>query len=185
MRNTSHKTKLTMLLHYVDIWRQRVGSREAVALIIVEKHRQLNMGALTGIRFERDGDAFTLAKNAADRIFRWLDDKTKDGNLMPANFERSILEAMPGDLRLMYLNEQLGPLGLFVKIQMQCVDGQAYSIADAQVLFKELTEAIDVMLALTTNATPELKQIAVKELAEASAQISKSLSHVAKLEATT
>ena len=32
MRNESHKSKLKTLLHYVDQWRARVGSREAVAL---------------------------------------------------------------------------------------------------------------------------------------------------------
>jgi hypothetical protein len=67
------------------------------------------------MEFDMSGDSFTCAKNAADRIFRRLDDKSKDVNFMPVNFERSILVAMPADLRRSYLNEYLTPLGLSVR----------------------------------------------------------------------
>lgn len=36
----------------------------------------------------------------ADRVFRWLDDGTKDTNLVPANFVPSILAALPTDLKV-------------------------------------------------------------------------------------
>lgn len=117
MRNESHKTKLAILSDHVDLWRQRAGSRETVALQIVEAHKAWGGDKLPRLEFDMTGDAFTAAKNAADRIFRWLDDRTKDTNLMPANVERSILAAMPVDIRLSYLNEWLGAVDVSVRVR--------------------------------------------------------------------
>ncbi|MGD1323534.1 hypothetical protein ACNHE5_01000 [Pandoraea pnomenusa] len=117
MRNESHKTKLAILSDHVDLWRQRAGSRETVALQIVEAHKAWGGDSLPRLEFDMSGDAFTAAKNAADRIFRWLDDRSKDTNLLPANFERSILAAMPADIRLSYLNAWLAPVNASVRMR--------------------------------------------------------------------
>lgn len=167
MRNTSHKTKLATLIHYIDQWKQRAGSREAVAVAIVDKHRELGLEAVTGIRFEQSGDAFTLAKNAADRIFRWLDDKTKDTNLMPANFEQSILAAMPDDLRLMFLNEYLSPLGLSARPHIACFGDEFELVGRAHASHKETSEAVTALLALATDSSPKGLLMALKETTEA------------------
>lgn len=171
MRNASHKTKLATLIHYIDQWKQRVGSREAVAVAIVDKHRELGLEAITGIRFEQSGDAFTLAKNAADRIFRWLDDKTKDANLMPANFEQSILAAMPNDLRLMFLNEFLSPLGLSARPHIACFGDEFELVGRAHASHKETSEAVTALLALATDSSPKGLRIALKETSEAIAEL--------------
>lgn len=167
MRHESHKTKLATLMHYVDQWRTRAGSREAVAVAIVEKHRELGLDAATGIRFEKNGDAFTLAKNAADRIFRWLDDKTKDTSLMPANFEQSVLAAMPDDLRLMYLNELLSPLGLSVRPHISCFGDEFELVGRAHASHKETSEAVTALLALASDSSPKGLLMALKETTEA------------------
>lgn len=167
MRNASHKSKLATLMHFVDQWKVRVGSREAVALSIVEAHRAYGMEEVTGIRFESNGDPFTLAKNAADRIFRWLDDKTKETNFMPANFEQSILAAMPDDLRYAYVCEVMRPLGYSPRKFIFCVGEDFDAIERAQAINKEGAEALQAVMSLSANASPESMFAAHKELSEA------------------
>ncbi|MCX5592508.1 hypothetical protein [Alcaligenes endophyticus] len=171
MRNASHKSKLATLMHFVDQWKVRVGSREAVAVAIVDKHIELGLDAVTGIRFERSGDAFTLAKNAADRIFRWLDDKTKDANLMPANFEQSILAAMPDDLRLMFMNDYLTPLGMSARPHMPCLGEKLELVGRAHASHKETSEAVTALLALATDPSASRLRVAHQETIEAIHQL--------------
>jgi hypothetical protein len=108
MRNPSHKTRISIIRAHVAAWRKTEDwSREAAATEIVEAHERIGGPAATGITFEKSGDAFATAKKNADRIWRWLDDETKDNNLLPANFENSILAAMPIERRVELLNEIL------------------------------------------------------------------------------
>lgn len=167
MQNVSHKTKLTLLLDAVDIWKQRLGSREAVAIAIVEAHIKAGHNDLPKMHFEwRDGN-MTLIKNAADRIFRWLDDKTKDATFMPANFEASILAAMPEDLRLSYLNEYLSAFGLVASgaesVNTPTFDATHHLIA----LTKECSEANIAVAQLIDGSSDETIGAADRELAEA------------------
>lgn len=166
MRNTSHKSKLATLLHFVDQWKVRVGSREAVAVAIVEIHREHGMEEATGIRFEVNGDPFTLAKNAADRIFRWLDDKTKESNFMPVNFEQSVLAAMPEDLRYAYMCEIMRPLGYSPRKFIYCFGGSFDVIERAKSISKEGSEALQAVMSLSANMSDDALYAAHKELCE-------------------
>lgn len=166
MRNESHKTKLATLMHFVDQWKVRARSREAVALAIVEAHREHGMEDVTGIRFETNGDPFTLAKNAADRIFRWLDDKTKETNFMPANFEQSVLAAMPEDLRYAYMCEIMRPLGYSPRKFIYCFGDPFDAIERAKSISKEGTEALHAVMTLSTNMSDEALFAAHKEICE-------------------
>ncbi len=167
MRNESHRSKLATLMHYVDKWRVRVGSREAVAVAIVEAHTKNGMADITGIRFETQGDPFTLAKNAADRIYRWLDDKTKDTNYMPANFEESILMAMPEDLRYAYACETMRPLGYSPRKFIYCVGESPLSpIERAMSISKEGADALQAVMALNGDTSNAALHAAHKELSE-------------------
>ena len=166
MRNESHRSKLTTLMHFVDLWRARVGSREAVAVAIVEAHMSNGMAEVTGIRFETQGDHFTLAKNAADRIFRWLDDKSKDSNYMPANFENSVLAAMPEDLRYAYVCEVLRPLGYSPRKFIFCVGETLDPIARAMSISKESADALQAVMTLSADSSDEALNAAHKELSE-------------------
>lgn len=166
MRNESHKTKLATLMHFVDQWKVRVGSREAVALAIVETHREHGLEEVTGIRFEVNGDPFTLAKNAADRIFRWLDDKTKETNFMPANFEQSVLAAMPEDLRYAYMCELMRPLGYSPRKFIYCIGDNFDAVERVKAINKEGAEALQAVITLSANMTKEAMFVAHKELSE-------------------
>ena len=115
MRNASHqKSWISILRDAVEAWRKGNGwSRETVSQMIVETHERIGGPASSGIVFAPPSrDTFERAKANADRIFRWLDDSTKDNNLMPANFICSIIAALPADRRLHLADELLGPVGL-------------------------------------------------------------------------
>lgn len=117
MRNLSH-TLIAVVRTHVQAWRKREGwSRETVVQMIVEAHEAAGAAITTGIRFEPGTtDAFGRAKVNADRVFRWLDDETKDNNLLPANFLPSVLQAMPLDVRTQCLDDVLLPLGLACRV---------------------------------------------------------------------
>lgn len=172
MRSESQKTKLAHLMTYIDKWRERVGSRESVAVAIVEAHIAAGFNTRAKLHFDTQGDSFILAKNAADRIFRWLDDKTKDGNFMPANFEDSILLAMPEDLRLAYLNDWLRTFGMAAKAVHEgdsdiCISALLPSV------IKESSEATFAMASLPADPTTADLDAADREFAEAIEKLQK------------
>lgn len=113
MQYGSHKkTLISMLREAVEEWRKRNRwSRETVSQAIVEAHQRINGPTVTGIDFDPpSSDPFDRVKANADRIFRWLDDVTKDRNQLPPNFIPSILAALPQDLLIALANDLLRPL---------------------------------------------------------------------------
>ncbi|WP_250501947.1 hypothetical protein [Caballeronia sp. AZ7_KS35] len=111
MRNTSQKTRIAIIRDHVAAWRKELDwSREAAAVAIVEAHERIGGAKATGITFECSGDAYVTAKKHADRIWRWLDDESKDNNLLPVNFENSILAAFPIERRVQVMNEILAQI---------------------------------------------------------------------------
>ncbi|WP_018435328.1 hypothetical protein [Paraburkholderia atlantica] len=135
MRDRSHKTRIGIIRDHVAAWRKENGwSRETAAAEIVEAHERIG-GHLSGaIVFDRHPDVYTTQKNHADRIWRWLDDESKENNLMPANFENSILAALPMARRVELLNEILG--------QIECTARARHSDATAQLNAHELVQTI-------------------------------------------
>ncbi|MGP8437159.1 hypothetical protein ACT2FY_13055 [Paraburkholderia fungorum] len=135
MRDSSHKSRIGIIRDHVAAWRKAYGwSRETAAAEIVAAHERIG-GHLSGvIVFDRHGDVYTTQKNHADRIWRWLDDESKENNLMPANFENSILAALPLDRRVDLLNEILA--------QIDCAARARHHDADAQLNAHELVQTI-------------------------------------------
>lgn len=116
MRSESHKSLISRIAEYVDDWRKAEGmSQTTVVDEIVKAHERIDGPAATGITFEKNPDEFNRMKANSDRVWRWLDDKSKDRNLLPVNFLPSILAAMPEDVRRSLLSEMLAPLGLGVR----------------------------------------------------------------------
>lgn len=164
----SSQTLIGVLRQTVEVWRKRENwSRETVAMHIVETHIEAGFDQLTGIVFEPNTkDAYMRAKVNADRIFRWLDDSTKDTNLLPANFIPSMLLALPMDLRLAALATALRPLDVACR-RLGVETGTTFSEQLAVVL-KEGAEAQVATLALLDGAT----QV---ELATAQQEITQSI----------
>lgn len=168
MRHESHKTLIGILLAHVNDWRKREAwSRETVVQAIVEAHERSNGPAITEIHFESGHtDHFQRMKNNADRVFRWLDDQTKDNNLLPANFMPSILAAMPQDIRCACANEMLLQAGMGV----HCLEGESAEIDVVRMLqsvLKEGGEAQQAITSLLDGATREELLFAQREVSEA------------------
>lgn len=182
MRNKSHKTLIGRVLDHVTSCRKAVGwSREAMAETIVEAHGSIGGPEATGIRFDPPTtDAFERAKVNADRIFRWLDDGSKDTNLLPVNFLPSILAALPMEDRISLVNEILGPVGLVVR-RLAAEGGEHLTATRHLVtISKEVAEAQSAVANLIDGATvPEL-QNAERELADAERAIQMAREDVAK-----
>lgn len=117
MRNLS-QTLLGILREAISEYRRLYRlSRETIAASIVEAHERLWADTFANIRFEPKAiDTFERVKVNADRIFRWLDDETKDGTLMPANFLQSLLAGVPEEVRRRALDRILMPLGFAVRL---------------------------------------------------------------------
>ncbi len=138
MRDVSHKTWIAIVLDHVNAWRKANGwSRETVVQMIVEAHDRMNGQVVTGIKFEpHTADTFERWKVNADRVFRWLDDVTKDTNTCPPNFIPSILAALPMDRRMALVNRWLQPLDISCRPLDHVDDG---ATADAHIrYFKDL-----------------------------------------------
>lgn len=173
MRHESHHTLIGVLLGHVNGWRKREGwSRETVVQCIVEAHERMNGPAATDIRFDSCmPDQFQRMKNNADRVFRWLDDQTKDTNLLPANFLPSILAAMPIDLRQHCADDILRGCDLATRAMTH---GEA-QVLDAvnmlQTCMKEGAEANQAMASLIDGATEQELQDAQREITRLSRRL--------------
>lgn len=166
MRNDSHNTLIGTIRAAVVEWRKREGwSRESVVQEIVAKHEEIDGPATTDINFDPNTrDAFQRQKVNADRVFRWLDDESKDTNLLPVNFMPSILAALPQDLQLVVLGVMVRPLGLQVMSSDATVAPTFSPLTHASSIIKESAEAAQAVLAIGPNASPELLAQASKEL---------------------
>jgi hypothetical protein len=153
----------------IDSWRKSAGqmSREAVATEVVAAHERIGADVATGIRFDSSSaDAFERAKVAAQKLFRWLDNVTRDATL-PASMVQSVLAALPLALRVQAVNEILRPLELEAH-QLQRADGCAFdALACASATVKESSEAAVALLTAGANPTPEALKAALKEVTEA------------------
>lgn len=149
MRNLS-QTLIGILREEISEYR-RINrlSRETIAANIVEAHERLGADGLCNIRFEpKTVDAFERMKVNADRIFRWLDDETKDGTLMPANFLQSVLAGVPEEVRRRTLDRILMPLGFAVRSLTGSQELVPFSAAVAVDLMREQNEAAQAVTGL-------------------------------------
>jgi hypothetical protein len=181
MRNES-QTFIGIIKTHVIEWRKREGwSRETVVQAIIETHARLNGPQITGIRFEPNTtDAFERQKVNADRVFRWLDDDTKDNNLLPANFIPSVMAAMPTDIRLHCAEDFLRPMGITVHFEDKQADGLLNATSHLVKIARETSEAQLAVADLIDGATPTELATADRELAEAEEAIRSARSDVRK-----
>lgn len=131
MRNDSHKkTLIGILRDHLSAWRRDVGLSGYNAIsMIVQAHDDANGPAVTGIRFEPHPDEYQRTKNNGDRVLRWLDDESKENNLLPANFVLSVLAGLPPAERMDCLNELLHRFGLCVR-SLETAEETGLGVAD-------------------------------------------------------
>src|SRR5690606_3729571 len=95
----------------------------------------------------------------------------------PANFEDSILLALPDDLRLAYLNDWLGQFGMRARgIHEGAADGCA--VTHLKAVSKESAEATSAMADLLDGDTPAELDAADRELAEQEEAVRKARAYI-------
>lgn len=152
MQRATHPSPIGIVRDHIEAWRRdNRWSRETVADQIVQAHIRIGGPIYTGLTFEPPTtDTFERMRVNADRVFRWLDDTTKDKNLLPFNFILSVLAALPEDRRVMLVNDLLHPVCLHVA---SVIDG------DDTVTREELADAFRCIVehgAEVTVATSQL-----------------------------
>jgi len=159
-----------VLRNAVESWRRDNGqmSRETVAICVTEAHEQIGADVSTGITFDSTSkDAYTRAKNAAQKLYRWLGGDDEQEAKLPANMLPSILAALPMDYRVGVLNQVLCPLGLEVRPVDQAPGVGFDAIKHLRSITKEGSEAKMALLTVSPDATDAELLDAHRELVEA------------------
>ncbi|WP_292992549.1 hypothetical protein [Nitrosomonas sp.] len=188
MQHKSHKRSwISVVSDHVEEWKSaNKWSRETAAEAIVNKYHEVYPNGLPGVEeFSSHPDIFTRNRVNATRIFRWLDDRTKDKNFLDSNFLSVILQALPDDIRLHCLNEMLRSMDIVAEsVWQQVKTSEDKPISHLKALIKEGSEACNALTDLLDGETYEELAKAQQELAELerSAKISR-LSVNAKLSA--
>lgn len=152
MQRATHPSLIAILRDHVEAWRrENRWSRETVADYIVAAHERIGGPGFSGIVFDPPtGDTFERMRVNADRVFRWLDDSTKDRNLLPANFLWSVLAALPMDRRVLLVNDLLHPVDLAVRT---VIDGEGEPTAE------EIASNFREIVAHGSDATVAVSQL--------------------------
>jgi hypothetical protein len=169
MRNNPHKTRIAMYRECIEEWRKREGwSRETVCQMIVEAHERIDGPATTGLRFDPPtSDTYERQKVNAERIFRWLDDVTKDRTLLPANFEPAVEEALPLDIYLKFENMRLARRGVELRLVEVAPAPKLDVTPHVHSILKEYCEAASALVSIGPDATVDDIKHACRELQEA------------------
>ena len=175
MRGHSH-TLIAIVRRAVQAWRKRENwSRETVTQQIVENFERLGGPQTTGLRFDPETrDLVERLKVNADRMFRWLDDDTKDNNLLPANFLPFVIITLPVDLRIVCMDEILLQAGLSVRLMD--AGGLGFDVGHMiQSIAKENGDATSALAALVDGVGAGELEAAQRELTESIAEQQKAL----------
>lgn len=170
MNHVAHGLSWTqILLHEVEAFRRETGqSREAFAQRVVEDWQEAGQPQM-GRDWKAGGDVFEAARVNAQRLYRWLDDQTKDHNLLPANMVPAVLMALPEPRRVRALNAQLRELGFMVERIPS--GGGAAVVVNSLVSdsIRESGEAQQALLRVATDGSLQALEDARRESVEAAA----------------
>lgn len=152
MQRATHPSPLAIVRDHIEAWRRdNRWSRETIADLIVQSHIRLGGPTYTGIAFEPPTtDTFERMRVNADRVFRWLDDTTKDKNLLPFNFLWSVLAALPEDRRVLLVNDLLHPV---------CLQVEASHDGDNDVSAQEIADTFRALVDHGAQATVATSQL--------------------------
>lgn len=118
MRANSHRTVITVIRDYLDQWRKAQGlTLQAAAQVMVDHYFAQRLNVVWPVDFHTTGDAYMCVKANSERIWRWMDDQTKDTTLLPANLLPLVLGVLPLSSRVMCVNEVLASVGLSVAVR--------------------------------------------------------------------
>lgn len=111
---TDNRTPIAIIRDHMEAWRrENHWSRETLTDQVIEAHQRAGYDKLTGIVFDPPTrDTYERMRVNADKLYRWLDDATKDKNLLTVNMLWTVLAALPEDRRLALTTDLLAPVGL-------------------------------------------------------------------------
>lgn len=154
----------------IEAWRRESGqmSRETLAIHITEAHERIGADIATGINFDSTSkDAYTRAKSAAQKLYRWFGGDDEHEAKLPANMVPTLLAALPMERRVGVLNQILCPLGLEVRPIDQAPAVGFDAIKHLRSITKEGSEAKMALLTVSPDATDAELLAAHRELMEA------------------
>jgi len=164
------RTLIAILLSSLEDWRRGKGmSRQTAAQEVVEAHERIGGPTTTGIEFADNPDAYKRSAVNCDRVYRWLDDATKETTLLPANMAKSVLAAFPQGYQIRALNEYLRELGLAV--HPLYTSNESPAPAHLKDMLRETAEAAAAFTDLLDGATQEELIEAQQQLTEAEAAV--------------
>jgi hypothetical protein len=171
MKMGPQKHSLVELLRVaVETWRNSGQmSRETVAIQVTEAHEQIGADRATGITFDSTSkDAYTRAKSAAQKLYRWFGGDDEQEAKLPANMIPSILAALPMECRVHVLSQILCPLGVEVRQAGRDAEVGFDAIKHLLSITKEGAEAKMALLTVSPDASDAELLAAHTELVEAS-----------------
>ena len=162
------KSWVSIVAFHVDVWKtSNKWSRETRAEAIVSAYNRIYPNGLPGIKeFSQASDLFRRLSTDACCIFRWLDDITKDRNLLEANFLPVILEAMPEDIRLNCINDLLRPMNVVSQSISAEPVTDTFTLSSVKNLIKEGSDACQAVADLVDGETYDELVKAQQELIE-------------------
>lgn len=171
MINKNHLNRLDILKHYIERWgREKRLSRQAIAMEIVQQFEKEGLDKATAdedIFFSSNGDAYTVANAAQQKIFRWLG-VLADGEKRCVTklffIEGAIVNAMPPKIRIDYLSEVY--LNARISAPLDCESGKSDVKQMLASMTKENAEAQVAVIQLPDNPTLDHLKNARKEISE-------------------
>lgn len=182
---THRQTPIAIVRAHVEDWRRANNwSRETASDQIVQAHERIGGPQLTGIRFEPPTqDLFERQRVNADKIYRWLDDASKDKNLLTLNFVWSILAALPEDRRLHLVEDLLAPVGLSCGFgaDAEAEEGEHAVVVHFQAVVAHGADANVALSKMIDGIDPNEPEHARRKLSIAHASIRRALGFVQRI----
>lgn len=149
-------------------------TRFAFAMDVVAAVERLGLKELLaseGITFAQTGDVHNDARVNAQKLFRWLGQYEGQHPIVDRLFyvEQAIVAAMPVHLRMSYLNDVYGSIGVTVVADQRHDSGTLRAVDMAVSLTKENAEAQVAVIHLGFEPTREQVMSAHRELKESAA----------------
>jgi hypothetical protein len=170
MQHVTHKSWIATVAEEFEKWRAKEQrSREKHVQAVVDYFEANEAPASWGFEFSSHADIFQRQRNNADKVYRWLDDVSKDNNLMNLNFARVLMAAMPREHSLACAASMMASLGFAVRMldESDETNLELSQVFDSQLVH---TKAMHFATIACQNPTPENLELADLHLTQATAK---------------
>ncbi|WP_025873031.1 toxin YdaT family protein [Methylobacillus glycogenes] len=148
---------IAVLAAAIAEWKNAQGwSRETVANEVVKHFHDRHPNGLPGLEFqiETAGDEYTRLHSNANKLFRWLDDFTKESNLLHVNLVPYLLGALPMELRTKTINTFLTMGSISMSAKPVAYVHPTKPLEMLEVVLADTAEASKAIAALVDGVDP-------------------------------